>query len=600
MQIVKANCPSCGAPLSIPDDRDAIYCSACGSSLVIERSESYVTLKFAEKLVSAIEQSGNATQNAIRENAYVTRTELQRLQANQELSTLQLQLSNLQAEMRTMERSPSSLATIAQKLKLHQSEYELLDRMYAVHKRISTPDPANLQARIDFANWEISWFQTEIVALSASNHPSRFQLIKTLNARKIELASTIAGLKVNQFRNRLSSFTHPDPTPSDLAGIAALLALVAADEQNARAFPSSSEGKLVYNEIVSRQQRLKSWLVQGDRKQIGEMLVSPNFRANPENMNSLHELLVLINRDLQIDFGKFEVSVAQQYQKALLDRKNQTDKQIKRLEFRLQNGRDPGLFPAIIAAITAGIAGLAGLFAAESSQSSRRDSSSPSQIFHSSAGQVDLATPAVPSSPSLPSRSPGGQLDLTAPTVSVTPLQDTTGQSKIESVGILPSIPVNQPRKASGFVSTGLGCLAGLAITVVISFIGFIILALVLGGNEANGWYMSIVFLFTIIGLDLGAFVFLWITAPGLSLKGFGPLPRIPLIPKRAGKGIQNIRIIKVFLGLITCTTVYLIFLGLMMGATEISTGLSAILLIVGFMLGPVLAILFPIRVTIS
>jgi hypothetical protein len=575
MQIVKANCPSCGGSLSIPDDRDAIYCSSCGSSLAIERGEGFVTLKFAEKIVSAIEQAGNATQDAIRESSYVTRTEFQRLHANQELSTLQLQLSNLQTEMRTVERSPSSLATIAQKLKLHQAEYELLDRMYAVHQRISTPDPANLQACIDFANWEISWLRSEIAALSFSGRRDRVQLIKSLNTNIIELTSKIAGLKISQLRNRFSSYKQPDPTPSDFTGIAALLALLVVDEQNARAFRSSSEGKAVHDEIFVRTMKLKSWLVEGDRKRIGEMLASPNFRANPDNVNSLHELLVLINRDLQNDFRIYEPGVAHQYQKALLDRKSQTEKQIKKLEFRLQNGRNPGLFPALFAAIAAGFAALFG-------------------------GGASHPTQPNASSPSMPLKSIPVQIDPPDQVVSTGRVESEAVQSKLEPAWGLPSMPGNQPLKSSDFLSTGLGCLSGLAITVVIAFIGLFVFGLVNGARPATGRTVSIVFLFTSIGFVLSALVFLRITAPRISIKGFGPLPSISINPKQTGKGIQNSGVIKLYIAVIICIFVYLVYITLITLISDFSIGLSILIFLIGLVLGPVLAGLAANRASIS
>jgi uncharacterized Zn finger protein (UPF0148 family) len=555
MEIVKANCPACGAPLVIPDNRDAMYCSSCGSSLAIDRGESSVTLKFAEKIVSAIEQAGTATQNAIRENAYVTRAELQRLQANQELSTLQLQLSNLQAEIRTVERSPISTAGGFQKLKLHQSEYELLDRMYGIYKRISTPDQADLQACINFANWEISWFRCEIAALSLSGQINRVQLINSLNIRTSELASKIAGLKIVQLRNGFVSYKQPDPSPSDSPAISALLTLLVTDEQNARPLSSSPEGKFVYNEIVTRHQKLKSWLVQGARKQIGEMLVSPKFRANPNDINSFKELLRLINNDLQIDFRKFERSVAYQYQKALLDRKNQTEKQIKKLEYRLQNGRNPGWLPAIVAAISNGFAGVFG-------------AGSPKSVVTNTPSASIMEIGAVP------------------PT--------------LEPAWIPPSIPVNQPLKASDFISLGLGCLSSLAITVVISLIGLLVFGMVNAGKTVGGWSLSIFFLFASIGFALGASAFLSITSPSISIKGFGPLPRISINSRRAGKSIQNSRVIRLFIGLISCVFIYLIFLIIISLFTVFSAGLSAIFFLCGIVTGPILAILIARRTSIQ
>jgi hypothetical protein len=85
-----------------------------------------------------------------------------------------------------------------------------------------------------------------------------------------------------------------------------------------------------------------------------------------------------------------------------------------------------------------------------------------------------------------------------------------------------------------------------------------------------------------------------------MSFRGFGPFPRIYFTPIRSGKGIQNSKVIKLFFGLITCINIYLIFFALSSLSTELSTGLGAILLLIGLVSGPILAILAAKRASIS
>ena len=96
MQIVKLNCTACGAPISVPEHLDRLNCSACGSLLQVDRGEGYITLIIFEKISQAIETSGKETTAAIKESSYVTKTELQKLQIQQEIIANQTILANIE------------------------------------------------------------------------------------------------------------------------------------------------------------------------------------------------------------------------------------------------------------------------------------------------------------------------------------------------------------------------------------------------------------------------------------------------------------------------------------------------------------------------
>src|SRR5450759_2084713 len=144
MKVTKLNCTACGAPISVADDLYFLNCAACGTFLAIERGDGYVALKLAERVARAIEDSGKGTQDVIRESTQVTRSELQRLQMAQELSAVQMQLSNIQAEIRAVQRLPTTMTTISQIQNLHISEYYAMDRNRLLSIQMSSPDPLNL------------------------------------------------------------------------------------------------------------------------------------------------------------------------------------------------------------------------------------------------------------------------------------------------------------------------------------------------------------------------------------------------------------------------------------------------------------------------
>ena len=120
MNTYKMSCASCGASLNIPEGVNRLTCAFCGSELVIEMGEGYATLKLAEQVSQTIQQTGLTTQ-----------VELRRLQVGQELTAAQLQLSNLQSEIRVLRRQKQDRET-------RDDLMDLLEQEKALRKTIST------------------------------------------------------------------------------------------------------------------------------------------------------------------------------------------------------------------------------------------------------------------------------------------------------------------------------------------------------------------------------------------------------------------------------------------------------------------------------
>lgn len=116
MQIVKLNCTACGAPISIPEDIDILFCTSCGSKLAVDRGEGYITLKLVEKLTQAIQESGDKAHSAIQENTFVTKVELKRVQISQSINTEEMKLNTIRQEIRTLTRKPQLIPIEAQQL----------------------------------------------------------------------------------------------------------------------------------------------------------------------------------------------------------------------------------------------------------------------------------------------------------------------------------------------------------------------------------------------------------------------------------------------------------------------------------------------------
>jgi len=258
MKISKLNCTACGAPISIPEDINQIVCTSCGTSLGIERGEGYVALKIADKLARAIESSGSQTQDAIRENTQVTRSELQKLQLSQELSAAQMQLNGIQAEIRALERGSKNLKLTAQLLALRQNEYQVMERIRTIKLQVTTPEPDDLAGTLALAEWELDWIASEMSALQGSAVQRRVQLLADLKKRYDALSASVKQMRIHQLKSRLSSFDIPNPAADDLTQISHLLAVLDQDEKSIRSLLLTPEGLAVYNEIQARRKEWKT------------------------------------------------------------------------------------------------------------------------------------------------------------------------------------------------------------------------------------------------------------------------------------------------------------------------------------------------------
>ncbi len=162
MNIVSVNCSSCGAPIQVPPDIDQLTCSHCGTTLIVQRGEGYIALKVAEHISKAISEFGQQTREAISEGANLTQVELKRLQIIQDLSTTQMQLSSVQAEIRTLERQKENQTIKKQLKQLYSDETNLTQRIKSLNTAIAASAAVSSKP---------STFQPRPTA-SQVNHPS--------------------------------------------------------------------------------------------------------------------------------------------------------------------------------------------------------------------------------------------------------------------------------------------------------------------------------------------------------------------------------------------------------------------------------------------
>lgn len=133
MGIQALSCPKCGGGITVPPDLEFFNCAYCGTGIQVKRGEGFVALKLAEVVTSAIRESSASTQSAIREGSQQTQAEIKRLELGQQLSAAQLQLTNIQSEIRSIERMKQSGQTRRHLKELRSQERGLIARINQIH-----------------------------------------------------------------------------------------------------------------------------------------------------------------------------------------------------------------------------------------------------------------------------------------------------------------------------------------------------------------------------------------------------------------------------------------------------------------------------------
>ncbi len=143
MSFSRKICPSCGAPIDVPNNADRIRCSYCSTPLSIEQNGSTIDLHIAEKVTDSIEKSSSKTHSAIREGTYTTQSELKRLQLTQDLSNVQMRLSSIQSEIRSLERLDRNRVTNRQLQELRAQEASLKQQLSVLQRALYPTDSTN-------------------------------------------------------------------------------------------------------------------------------------------------------------------------------------------------------------------------------------------------------------------------------------------------------------------------------------------------------------------------------------------------------------------------------------------------------------------------
>jgi len=570
MKITKVNCTSCGAPISIPEDLDFINCSSCGSFLSIERGEGYVALKAVEKVVRAVEQ----TQQEIRTSTEVTRSELQRLQLSQEVTALQSQLANIQAEIRTLLRLKSDSKTKRQIEDLHTTEYQLMDRLRCLDGQIASALPQSITTRIQMYEKEISWIDTEVQSLTMSNHPQRWQVIQQLRNRKNELSQTIADLKISDLKSKLPSFQTKELPIGELAAAAAFLGLLAADELALRNQRRQPEVNAVYQEIQARKQKVQQSWASMEQARVQAALHSIRHQPDPSNLNSLKDHLSLLDQDLTTLRTLGNNDVIQAYEKAILQQKKTFEKQINQIEKKMLRNQPRQQRRKEKTVSTAEKAGLAALLGA------------------ASAGVLG-SIKKIQKKGTLP--------DNYVPNTQKQSDKSGTMDSELIDSQSIPTKKVYPTKMLSPGKSVVGGILLGLLYTLAAFVIGIIFLAVTSNSSQASYFSLGIFILVLTCGITLGARTFFRRTTPGVVIRGFRNKPILTIKGNFPAPGALHRKVVIVLAGLFSGIIFFLFFLGLnlLFSPEDGQSVLSTTLIVISTCLTPLLIIFVLFRASV-
>ena len=123
--------------MTVPGSASQVTCDYCGNTLAVTRSGKGATLELAQQVTETVAASSESTRSAIEDASQITRAELRRLQLTQELTTAQLQLTNIRREIRALEREKSTPKVRRQLRELRQKEEKLKEKINKLYYRLN-------------------------------------------------------------------------------------------------------------------------------------------------------------------------------------------------------------------------------------------------------------------------------------------------------------------------------------------------------------------------------------------------------------------------------------------------------------------------------
>lgn len=117
-KIISMSCASCSAPIKLPEDIEYFNCAYCGASMKMSHGEGYIALKLIEEVNTVITNNTKATQ-----------TEINKSRLYQNISMLEIQLSNIKLAIQNLDRMAKTRRTKKQKRELIRDKRIIMRRI---------------------------------------------------------------------------------------------------------------------------------------------------------------------------------------------------------------------------------------------------------------------------------------------------------------------------------------------------------------------------------------------------------------------------------------------------------------------------------------
>jgi tetratricopeptide (TPR) repeat protein len=268
MKLIKLNCTACGAPISIPDDIDQLNCAVCGSLLYLERGEGYYSLKVAEKLADAIQQSSKNTEDAIRETAKLTQIELRRMQISQNLIAVENKINATHNEQKQLAGQPMNPIRMATLDNLYFQEWLHLEEYRSLQMQMDLLDGPELEKNELALETQINFIDVSLnVMPMMKDVPENRKLRQSLIEEQNLYRGYLFEVKKTKKRAEINSFKIARPFVEDLAVLETQLPLIVSDINRLRTqAPSHENGQLLTELGVLHNQLFIHWTQQVHRQ----------------------------------------------------------------------------------------------------------------------------------------------------------------------------------------------------------------------------------------------------------------------------------------------------------------------------------------------
>jgi hypothetical protein len=299
MEIIKLNCVACGAPISVPDDVDVITCTSCLSTLSIKRGDGYVALKLAELIGRSIEDSGKQTKDAIIESSRSTQNQIQRMQLQYELSTAEMKLSNIQGELRSLQRSGSTEPWHYYELRF--IEFIALEELRSIWWKINTLSELTPDNQLSALTQQLELIRKNksVLRLANQNNINVRNEFERINKEERSLQVKLSKLRRMRLINQLSFSLYIDITSLPKEDVLPYRNLISKDISFLQSEPSSPEQQDLLEKLKEKYNILNDRWIEYEKGRIRGTLRTTNIKdLNALSIDEAKHRLFLVEIDI--------------------------------------------------------------------------------------------------------------------------------------------------------------------------------------------------------------------------------------------------------------------------------------------------------------